>query len=406
MRAALRVLAGLALILALAAPAAAQQAERRVALVIGNAAYRSVGALDNPVNDARDMATKLKGLGFSVLRVENGTKPQMERAIEEFSRKLGPDAVSLFYYAGHGLQVNGHNFLVPVDARIESEQTVRLESVDLDAVLDQMSAARSRVNLVILDACRNNPFETRFRSVSGGLASIDAPEGTLIAYATAPGKVAADGQGRNALYTANLLRALDQPGLKVEDVFKRVRIAVSKATGGAQTPWESSSLTGDFYFRPPSLAMAPAAPVPPPAPAPAAAPLAPATRPLSNPSPRPLPNPPPPAGEGRAGAAAAAAAPREVGPLSGRWSARGEGACAARSELTIEGGHVAGYLDDHPSSVRIDTALDAEGRLRFVTGAGDRLHPYLLRLEGKFPDLVLNGSELCRGERFTYRRVQ
>src|SRR6185369_15493354 len=137
---------------------------------------------------------------------------------------------------------------------ISTEQTVRLEAIDVDAVIDQMSMAKSRVNLVILDACRNNPFERRFRSVGGGLASIEAPTGTLIAYATSPGKVAADGEGANGLYTAELLGALDTPGAKVEDVFKRTRAAVVAKSSGNQTPWESSSLTGDFYFVGPSAA--------------------------------------------------------------------------------------------------------------------------------------------------------
>src|SRR5258706_6804828 len=236
---------------------------RRVALVIGNGNYQGAAKLANPVNDARAMAAKLKKLGFDVIAVEDGTQKAMQRAIGQFSNKLGEDAISLFYYAGHGLQVSGHNYLVPIDAEISTEQTVRLESVDVDAVIDQMSMAKSRVNLVILDACRNNPFERRFRSVGGGLASIEAPTGTLIAYATSPGKVAADGSGDNGLYTAELLAAMDAPGAKVEDVFKRARANVFAKSRGEQTPGESSSLTGDFYFAgagaaPASTAAAPA----------------------------------------------------------------------------------------------------------------------------------------------------
>jgi len=227
---------------------AAPRHERRVALVVGNGAYAHGAALANPVNDARAMSAKLERLGFDVISLENADQKRMEHAIGQFSAKLGPDAVSLFYYAGHGIQVNGHNYLVPIDAEISAEQTVRLETIDVDAVIDQMSMARSRVNLVILDACRNNPFERRFRSISGGLASIEAPTGTLIAYATSPGKVAADGRGANGLYTAELLAAMDAPGAKVEDVFKRVRANVIAKSAGNQTPWEASSLTGDFYF--------------------------------------------------------------------------------------------------------------------------------------------------------------
>jgi uncharacterized caspase-like protein len=256
MRQILRALLIAAALLALAAPgrpgaAASGVGDQRVALVIGNSAYAGPAALRNPVNDARAIEAKLRALGFDVTTVENGTKQQMERAIGLFSHKLNQNTVSLFFYAGHGMQVNGKNFLLPVDAEIETEQTVRLEAVDVDAVLDQMSGAQGRFNIVILDACRNNPFEHRFRGRAGGLASIDAPTGSYIAYATAPGKVAADGTGDNGLYTSELLAALDQPDAKIEDVFKHVRASVIEKSGGNQTPWESSSLTGDFYFKPP-----------------------------------------------------------------------------------------------------------------------------------------------------------
>ncbi len=198
------------------------------------------------------MERALRSVGFEVIRLENATKQQMERAIRQFSQRLTPGTVSLVYYAGHGIQVNGHNYLVPVDAQVDTEPSVRLEAVDVDEVLDQMTMAKSRVNIVILDACRNNPFERRFRSVSGGLASVDAPAGTLIAYATAPGKVAADGGGENGLYTSELIRAITTPGASIEEVFKQTRVAVMRHSTGSQTPWESSSLTGDFSFRPPN----------------------------------------------------------------------------------------------------------------------------------------------------------
>ena len=219
--------------------------EPRLALVIGNSAYRE-SPLRNPVNDVRAMAQRLRELGFTVLAHENATKRTMEAAIIEFGRRLAEGGVGAFYYAGHGLQVRGRNYLVPVDAEIEDEASTRVAAVDVELLLEQMGEARNRVNIVILDACRNNPFERRMRGASRGLAAVDAARGTLVAYATAPGSVAADGDGKNGLYTEELLEALREPGLKVEEVFKRVRINVARRSKGAQTPWESSSLTGDL----------------------------------------------------------------------------------------------------------------------------------------------------------------
>jgi uncharacterized caspase-like protein len=227
------------------AGAQAPREENRVALVIGNSAYRE-SPLRNPVNDARAMTKTLRELGFTVLAHENATKRSMETAVIEFGRKLAEGGVGFFYYAGHGLQVRGRNYLVPVDADIDSEAATRIAAVDVDLLLEQMAEAKNRVNVVILDACRNNPFERRLRGASRGLAAVDAARGTLIAYATAPGSVAADGEGANGLYTEELLQALRLPGLKVEEVFKRVRVAVTERSKGAQTPWESSSLTGDL----------------------------------------------------------------------------------------------------------------------------------------------------------------
>ncbi len=263
----------LAFLLPLTWLATAALAQKKIALVIGNAAYKEA-PLKNPVNDARAMAAKLRQLGFQVIAQENATKAQMEMAVLDFGESLSAGAVGVFYYAGHGLQVNGRNFLVPVDATMRSEQRVRLETLDVDILLDQMDVAKSGVNLVILDACRNNPFERRLRSTGSGLAQINAPQGTLIAYATAPGKVAADGEGANGVYTARLLQHMSAPGLAIEEVFKRVRSDVARDTAGAQTPWESSSLTGGFFFvepapvAPPPVVAAPRPEPPPPAPAP------------------------------------------------------------------------------------------------------------------------------------------
>lgn len=232
----------------IASPCLTFAAEQKVALVIGNSAYPS-SRLRNPVNDAMAMADKLKSLGFDVILKTDAGQREMTRAFSEFGRKLVPGSISLFYFAGHGMQVRGKNFLIPVDAEIDNEASVRSEAVDVEQILDHLSSAK--LSMVILDACRNNPFERRFRSGSGnGLAQIDAPTGTLLAYATAPGKVAADGAGSNGLYTTELLKALDLPGLKIEDVFKQVRVNVLKASNDQQIPWESSSLTSEFYFLP------------------------------------------------------------------------------------------------------------------------------------------------------------
>ena len=233
------------LVVASSAGAQAPREEPRLALLIGNSAYRE-SPLRNPVNDVRAMARRLQELGFTVIAHENATKRTMEAAIVEFGRRLAEGGVGAFYYAGHGLQVRGRNYLVPVDAEIEDEASTRVAAVDVELLLEQMAEAKNRVNIVILDACRNNPFERRMRGASRGLAAVDAARGTLVAYATAPGSVAADGDGKNGLYTEELLEALREPGLKVEEVFKRVRINVARRSKGAQTPWESSSLTGDL----------------------------------------------------------------------------------------------------------------------------------------------------------------
>ena len=240
--------------------------ERRVALVIGNAAYDSA-PLRNPVNDARAMAATLRELGFAVSALENASLTEMKRAIDDFGDGLRRSGgVGLFYFSGHGVQINGRNYIIPVGARVKGERDVEYESVDLGRVLGKMEDAGNRMNLVILDACRDNPFARSFRSAASGLASMDAASGTFIAYATAPGRTADDGTGANGLYTEQLMRYMRTPGLKVEDVFKRVRVEVEKDSGGKQVPWESSSLKGDFSFAgaPGEVALAPPAVPPPP----------------------------------------------------------------------------------------------------------------------------------------------
>ncbi len=228
-------------------PLASDQPERRTALVIGNGAYASA-PLRNPINDARQMARSLQELGFDVSLHEDLDQKGMKREIQSLGQKLQKGGVGLFYFAGHGVQVGGHNYLIPVGAAIEHEKQVEYEAVDMGAVLAEMDFARNRLNIVVLDACRDNPFARSFRSVSQGLASVSAPSGTLIAYATSPGSVANDGAGENGVYTGELMKAMRQPGMKIEDVFKQVRSAVREATRGKQVPWESSSLEGDFYF--------------------------------------------------------------------------------------------------------------------------------------------------------------
>lgn len=221
--------------------------ERRLALVIGNGAYKN-SPLKNPPNDAYDIAITLKKLGFEVIHEKNASHRVMEKAIRDFGKRLRKGGVGLFYFAGHGIQVNGRNYLVPVDAKIESESDVKFESVDAGRVLGKMEDAGNDLNIVILDACRDNPFARSFRTSSQGLARMDAPKGSLIAYATAPGSVAADGAGRNGIYTKYLLKHMVSPRLKIEDVLKKVRNDVMNETNDKQVPWESSSLRGDLYF--------------------------------------------------------------------------------------------------------------------------------------------------------------
>jgi TolA-binding protein len=221
---------------------------RRIALVIGNGAYTSAPPLKNPPNDARDMAANLKTLGFEVSSGVNVSQREMKRLIREFGQKLKSGGSGLFYYAGHGVQARGRNYIIPVDAEIQSEADVEDSGVDVGLVLNYMDDAQNGLNIVILDACRNNPFSRSFRSATDGLAQVDAPTGTLIAYATAPGRVAADGAGENGLYTSELLRAMRVPGLTATDMFMQVRGEVMKKTGNKQVPWEASSLVGAYYF--------------------------------------------------------------------------------------------------------------------------------------------------------------
>ena len=237
--------------------ASAETTEPRVALVIGNSDYEgAIGALANPANDARLMSATLRKLGFEVIELEDADQKKMQHAIIEFGEalaKAGSEATGLFYYAGHGLQVNGENYLIPVNAEITNEREVEVESVASNLVLKQMDFAGNAVNIVILDACRNNPLTRGFRSQVSGLAEQRIkPRGSFIAYSTAPGDVAADGNAENSPYTRAVAEAIQKPGVALEEVFRDVRSRVMAVTNQKQVPWDSSSLTAPFYFIPPA----------------------------------------------------------------------------------------------------------------------------------------------------------
>jgi hypothetical protein len=224
--------------------------ERRIALVIGNGKYINSMELANPVNDARAMKKALENVGFDVYEYEDLNQAQIKKAIDDFGVRLKQYSVGLFFYAGHGIQAKGLNYLIPVDATIQSEQQVEYDCVQADRVLGQMEDAGSKINIVILDACRNNPFERSWsRSANGtGLAFMNAPSGSLIAYATSPGRTASDGSGSNGLYTSALLENLKTPGINILQMFQTVRRTVSAKSAKQQIPWESTSLTADFFF--------------------------------------------------------------------------------------------------------------------------------------------------------------
>jgi uncharacterized caspase-like protein len=245
-------------LLMLAGAIGGARAETRVALVIGNSAYVNAAPLTNPVNDAKDVAGTLESLGFKVILGTDLEKRAMELKIRDFVRALPGADVALFYYAGHGLQYSGQNFLVPVDARLESDRDLDFEATKLEFVLRQMELEReSKTNLVFLDACRDNPLArnlarsmgTRSAAVGQGLAQVQTGIGTFITYSTQPGNVALDGSGRNSPFTGALLKHVVAPDRDVRSVMTEVRKDVLAATGGRQVPWDHSSLTGDFYFK-------------------------------------------------------------------------------------------------------------------------------------------------------------
>lgn len=228
-----------------------EKEEKRLALIIGNDTYKFGGTLANPVNDARDIADTLGSLGFEVIYGENADQRTIKTNMDDFGQRLVNYDVALFYYAGHGIQVKGTNYIVPVDANLMNEQDVEYDCVEIGRILAKMEVARSSVNIVILDACRDNPFERAWSGRSAqtkGLAFMNAPSGSLIAYSTSPGKTASDGVQRNGLYTGTLLKYLTRPNIQIEEMFKLVREEVEIKSNSQQTPWESTSLKGRFYF--------------------------------------------------------------------------------------------------------------------------------------------------------------
>ena len=235
----------------------AQPTLRRIAYLIGNGKYDDGSVLYNPVNDARDFGKNLMDLGFEVHQFENVNRADFQRLLKLYAIALHEDAehtVGLFFYAGHGMQIDGRNFLMPTDA-VEFTDAEEAEPVciTLDAVMETLQKAGNKMNIVILDACRNNPFamygDTKMRRDSmQGLAAIEAPVGTLIAYSTAPGRVALDGDGLNGLYTQELIKAIHIPDLTIEQMFKKVRTQVKEISDGEQIPWEDSSLESEFFF--------------------------------------------------------------------------------------------------------------------------------------------------------------
>ena len=229
------------------ATASTPQSEPRHALVVGNANY-ATAPLINAANDAAAVAKVLEKAGFIVDLKLNSSQKQLQDAVTAFGDRLKGGGAGLFYFAGHGVQIKGRNFLIPVGTEIKREDEVPYKAVDVQQVLDKMETAKNRINVVILDACRDNPFARSTRSGSGGLSQVDAPIGSLVAFATSPGSVASDGRGSNGLYTQHLLANIERPGMAIEEIFKRVRLGVRLDSNGGQVPWESTSLEGDFTF--------------------------------------------------------------------------------------------------------------------------------------------------------------
>ncbi len=243
-------------VLLLGTVSAAVSQEKRVALVVGVSAYKHANTLPNTLNDAKDIAAALSRLGFEVETVKDPDRAALEASVRRLGDRARGADVALFYYAGHALEYGGQNWLVPVQADLHTERDLRFETLEVDAVMDQI-VGQARISLVMLDSCRDNPFRHaltgsfRDMPVGRGLAApLTGASGTLVVYATAPGSVADDGGGPHSPFTAALLRHIEEPGVEIRELITRVRRDVRQATGGRQTPWDSSSLEGQFFLRP------------------------------------------------------------------------------------------------------------------------------------------------------------
>jgi formylglycine-generating enzyme required for sulfatase activity len=276
-------------------PAGAQQRAARVALVIGNATYpEAITPLSTTIRDVRSLAEELRRDEFEVDLKENLGKEEMQRAIDAFAGKIGSGTAALFYFSGYGLQAARQTYLIPINAQIWTEADLRRDGFSVDSLLAEMNRRGAKVKIVMIDAARRNPFERRFRAAPTGLAAIDAPEGTLTIYSTAPGKLINEGSGANRVFMSELIKQLRDNNLSAEEAFNRTRIAVSRASNGEEVPWVASSLVEEFYFggsraavtgpsrTPPAPAPAPLPPPPvataPTVPPPPAAPVSPPAR--------------------------------------------------------------------------------------------------------------------------------
>jgi len=218
------------------------------ALCIGNASYPE-SPLKNPAKDAKDLSNKLTALGFSCMVCENSNIVTMQEALTTFADRLSDADVGLFFFAGHGMQIDGNNYLTAIDTDFESEISAKYSSLPLNMVIDFLEKGGNETSIIILDACRNNPYERRWRNGRNlGLAPVYAPKGTIIAFATSPGQMASDGEGKNGAFTSALLKHIEVQNVTIEDLFKRVRNTLSVLTAGKQTSWEHTSLMGDFFF--------------------------------------------------------------------------------------------------------------------------------------------------------------